>query len=272
METSASASEPMPTDRDAIGRSALHLAVLHGDRARAMLYLNHSNAKESANAVDKHNLSVLEYACWRGEADLVAELLKRGANARHVDDFGVSPILKAVAYHHHRCVRLLLDFDPALVSMRQGPIRAPPEYEAVSLVDTALHVASRHGDTPMVKLLLARNADVAAENVRGETPLVLAIQRAPSIFATLRMPDANRPTFLQRIGLRSKQNAKQLELFARSSSWGTVDALLNATLDASPNRTIDSTVLERGRFSVRWAIRFGLVGKIAEMRKATGLE
>jgi ankyrin repeat protein len=262
----------MPSDRDAVGRTALHLAVLRGDRALAHAYLSHPSASESANAVDKNNLSVLEYACWRGEAELVEALLARGANVRHVDNFGVSPILKAVAYHHHRCVRLLLDFEPAVVSMRQGPIRAPPEYEAVSLVDTALHVAARHGDTPMVKLLLSRGADVGAENVHGDTPLALALQRAPPIFATLRMPDANKPSLLQRIGLRPKQNAAQLEQFARSSSWGTVDALLNAAKATSSNGIIDASLIARAPLSMRCAVQLNAVGTIAELRKATGLE
>ena len=122
----------------------------------------------------------------------------------------------------------------------------------------------------MCTLLLSFGADVRAANVHNQTPLDIAVIGAPGAFASLQMPDANQRTLLQRLGLRSAaQSKEQVELFARSSSWGTMRVLLDASGGAA---AIDAAALKQARPSVRWAVRLGLVGVVADMRNATGLE
>lgn len=252
--------------RDAVGRTPLMLAILRQDKAQIGELLGRSDV----NATDSNRLPPLTYAAWRGDADTVAALMDGGANVFHLDDFGVHALLKAVGFKHHRVARLILEREPAVVNLKQGPIRAPASYGAVSLMDAPLHVAARKGDTPMCKLLLAFGADVRAGNVHNDTPLDIAVKSAPGALASLKMPDANERTLLQRLGLRSAvQNKEQVELVARSSSWGTLSVLLDASGGAA---AIDGAALRQARPSVRWALRLGLVRAIADARNATGLE
>jgi hypothetical protein len=263
----AHASDREPVD--ALGRTPLMLAILTRDKRKSQQLLDAVRGSPDrlivVNAVDRNQLSVLEYAAWRGDNASVSELLKLGATSFHVDNFGVHALLKAVGFGHHATARIILDFEPKVVNLKQGPSLAPSEYAAVSLSDSPLHVAARRGDTPMVTLLLNYGADVHASNVHGDSPLALAVVGAPPVFASLKMPDASKPSLLQKLGLSSIQ--RQAEVHARSSSWGTLALLMDATPDG-----IDDALLARARPSVRWAAKLGVVRQIAALRSATGLE
>ena len=64
-----------------------------------------------AEALDKHALSVLEYAAWRGHDRMIDLLLERvsPAHVAHSDQFGMTALFKAVGFSHHTCVRVLVE-------------------------------------------------------------------------------------------------------------------------------------------------------------------
>ncbi|KAL9099236.1 MAG: hypothetical protein Q9163_005240 [Psora crenata] len=59
------------------------------------------------------------------------------------------------------------------------PPQIPPNFEVNRPIDdhwhTALHWAAAMGDLNIIRLLIQRNADLAARNKRGETPLIRAV-------------------------------------------------------------------------------------------------
>lgn len=80
-------------------------------------------------------------------------------------------LLEACCNHDIKNVTRILD--------QSGPGRSPELLKEVVLArddfrHSALHLASIHGEAEMVRLLLARGADVNAENNLGSTPLNLA--------------------------------------------------------------------------------------------------
>jgi ankyrin repeat protein len=144
-------------------------------------------------------------------AETVGMLLKNGADASRVDQRGNNAFLSAVTGHDPDTIRLLADFagdvnraDPvfggtplmAAVSMRNFEVvklllRKGANVNAVSVSDspalkvrngkvtlgafTPLLTAATYGSPELVKVLLDAGAKVNAADVRGMTPLMLAI-------------------------------------------------------------------------------------------------
>ena len=59
----------------------------------------------------------------------------------------------------------------------QGDVIAPSHFEAHSFFDRPLHLASRKGDSAMIKLLCSHQADPNTYNGAGETPLHICCRR-----------------------------------------------------------------------------------------------
>ena len=134
-----------------------------------------------------------------GHADVARLLLQAGARPQHFDDFGVTPLHKAAAFGHPLLLSQLLRASPggpaALVNIRTGPIKAPPQYEAVSLHQTPLHLALRpaaanippEARRGLTALLLGFGADPNVPDARGDTALHYACRLgdAPAVWALL---------------------------------------------------------------------------------------
>jgi len=98
------------------GRVPLQLAI-ENDRLEALeLLLDHGVAAD-APLPTWDRRSPLHAAAARADADMVALLLERGANANQLDRVGRSPLYDAVAHGRENTVRLLLEHgaDPNLV-------------------------------------------------------------------------------------------------------------------------------------------------------------
>ncbi|MEQ2262291.1 Palmitoyltransferase zdhhc17 [Xenotaenia resolanae] len=116
--------------------------------------------------IDGEGCSCVHLAAQFGHTSIVAYLIAKGQDVDMMDQNGMTPLMWA-AYRTHSVdpTRLLLTFN---VSVNLGD-----KYHK----NTALHWAVLAGNTTVISLLLDANANVDAQNIKGETPLDLAKQR-----------------------------------------------------------------------------------------------
>lgn len=155
-------------------RSALSLAA---EKGSVFIVKGLLEMAADPQSCDNQGLPVLLYAAKKGHAPVVQELLSSGAAVdKPVDIFGNAPIHGAVGFAHPQVVRelLLARCDP---DQRQGDVRAPEEYGALTLHETPLHLACRvkppHLEIQsrnLVILLLQFGANPCLQDDRGDTP------------------------------------------------------------------------------------------------------
>ena len=118
------------------------------------------------NASDKGGATALIWAARHGNLDFVHLLLSRGAERECVDNFGLTPLLAAVAVGRGDFAGelLKLQFNAAA----RGQVRG----------ETALALAAGQGDAVLVGRLVAAGADIDARNSNGVTPLIEAVREA----------------------------------------------------------------------------------------------
>lgn len=106
--------------------------------------------------------TLLHLASAAGSAEIVADLLVRGARPDTPDEFGWTPLHEACSKGHDEIVALFLQlpFNLDGASKKQ---------------ETALHVAVRHGFVPIAARLLKAGSNHNYRNLAGNTPLHVAI-------------------------------------------------------------------------------------------------
>lgn len=105
--------------------------------------------------------TLLHLAAGSGSAEIVADLLVRGARPDTPDEFGWTPLHEACSKGNDEIVALFLQlpFNLDGASKKQ---------------ETALHVATRHGFAPLIARLLKAGANHNYRNLAGNTPLHVA--------------------------------------------------------------------------------------------------
>lgn len=167
----------LATARDAMGRTALHLATrnLQADAAQALL-----DAGMDVNALDKRGESPLHALLARpaqgkeaedARAALLKLLLQRGAAVDGRDGFGKTPLHYAAMRGHGRAASVLLEAGADVNAADQ-------------LGRTPLHDAAAYDQIKVMGLLIDAKAVVDARNAAGETPLHAAMHRDRSKAAT----------------------------------------------------------------------------------------
>lgn len=133
-----------------------------------------------ALARDDEGETLLYHAAAGGKADVVVELLARGADPKAANEKGVTPLYAAAREGHDATVK-------ALLAKGADPNARTKEGE------TPLHAATNHlaglpqhaGCVETVKLLLAAKADPNAKGRQDDTPLHIAAQRGHKDIAEL---------------------------------------------------------------------------------------
>ncbi len=187
------------------GYTALHLAVLKGDRALMGALLNHNanpNARMTNGAplrrTDPDGLLTAEFIgatpFWLAarfvEPEVMRMLAMEGANPKIATTDGITPLMAAAGVGwdtgydrrgpYITGAGLPADEDQALAAVRLaiqlgGDVRAADEAG-----DTALHAAVAKGYGRIVRLLAESGAALNAKNNKGETPLAIARRESDS--------------------------------------------------------------------------------------------
>jgi ankyrin repeat protein len=149
------------------------------------------------NLPDPDNISPLLMAVINMRFDVAAELIRRGANPNHFDFWGRAPLYAAVDLNTiprgGRPDRPVLDKTTSLqvvemlLASGANPnmqLKLPPPFRNVgndrgldgllTTGTTPLLRAAKALDAPAIRLLLAKEADIAIANSRGVTPFMAA--------------------------------------------------------------------------------------------------
>ncbi|XP_036432916.1 palmitoyltransferase ZDHHC17 [Colossoma macropomum] len=146
-----------------LNSTPLHWATRQGHLSMVVQLMKYG---ADPSLIDGEGCSCVHLAAQFGHTSIVAYLIAKGQDVDMMDQNGMTPLMWA-AYRTHSVdpTRLLLTFN---VSVNLGD-----KYHK----NTALHWAVLAGNTTVISLLLESNANVDAQNIKGETPLDLAKQR-----------------------------------------------------------------------------------------------
>lgn len=171
--------------RSNYGYTALSVAAASPGNLPTVLLLLDKGA--DPKAVDKDGVGPLWLACARGDSEIVRELLRRGAdpNEKHLK-LTETALMWASKMNRPRSVEALLKAG-ADVNQRSA-IRVPAQsgQQEVGLTSALLWAAPRN-DPETVKLLLNAHADPNAVDMRGFTPLMLAVTNEDQNPETLKL-------------------------------------------------------------------------------------
>jgi ankyrin repeat protein len=131
------------------------------------------------NIKTKEGETALMKASSGGYAEVVKLLLDKGANVNIKTDEGITALMKASSGGYAEVVKLLLDkranvnikTDEGITALMEASSGGYSKKEIFGKAQTA---ASERGCIEVVKLLLAKGADINVKNSKGETALVIA--------------------------------------------------------------------------------------------------
>ncbi len=139
----------------------------------------------------------LHAAAYKGNTDVIRDLLVRGADVNEKDSSGVAPLHYAARMGHTNVIGILVangtDLDIQSATEGNTPLHLASgsgQYGAAGLLlasgasidrankqmETPLHWAIENGRTQTVALLLSRGTDLEARDAKGVTPLHRAVK------------------------------------------------------------------------------------------------
>jgi ankyrin repeat protein len=174
-----------------LGQNALHISVTVGNWDCFSMLVKRVGDLDSrtvqgidpATGEPLHGFgrTALHLACLRGQHDMAAVLLHRGALRTARDSLGCSPAYNAAQAGHLSCLVLLLGLP--------GDYKMTPAEVNTATEDgwTALHAAAYYGQIKCCGALIAAGASLDAKNKYGCTPLMLAQSKHPANTALLEL-------------------------------------------------------------------------------------
>jgi ankyrin repeat protein len=167
------------------GRTPLIIAAAQDGNAETVKLLIEKGADVSARTQDEN--SALHVAAEANDTESVRLLLAKGADINAKNRFGDTALMYAAALGNIESMKLLLakGADVNVVDAAEGGrVKNGP----IALGSfTALHLAALTGGADAVKLLLQAGAHVNLQDVRGMTPLMLAIGTDRPDMAAIRL-------------------------------------------------------------------------------------
>eukprot|EP00756_Hemistasia_phaeocysticola_P044544 Hpha_TRINITY_DN18349_c0_g1::TRINITY_DN18349_c0_g1_i1::g.158254::m.158254/K10380/ANK; ankyrin len=169
-----------PSQRDALGNTALHLAAIHDRRDCANALLQRTSALVRARAEDG-SLPV-HAAAARGSAGVLEELLEAGdaltIGMEVKDNEGRTPFGLAAARLHERCLEILLQNGAKASAAGWAPVHCAAFDDRVGLIGdvdlreedaqgmSAVHIAAGLGRMEALSEMLDRAAEVKALRIQ----------------------------------------------------------------------------------------------------------
>ncbi|XP_076269802.1 ankyrin repeat domain containing protein 6 diego isoform X2 [Rhynchophorus ferrugineus] len=185
---------PARFTRDALGRTAIHLAAANG-RAQALRMLLAIAAPQEVDARDGAGCTAVQRAAADGHEEAVRVLVAKGARVDTVDTMhGNTPLHECSWKGHSRTVRLLCSagaplgavnaggFAPLHLACQNGHNQSCRELLLANADpdlrngygDTALHTAARYGHAGVTRILISAKCKVSERNKNGDTALHIA--------------------------------------------------------------------------------------------------
>ena len=160
--------------RSKMGRTPLLIASATDGGSETVKLLLDRGAKFDVR--DDLQTTPLLAAAYANDLATLGLLMDRGANANEKDASGMTPLMWAAANGQLAAVKLLLakgaDVNAVSVPQAFGTVKNG----AIALGSlTPLLLAAPYGGAPMLEVLLDSGAKINAQDVRGMTPLMLAI-------------------------------------------------------------------------------------------------
>lgn len=134
--------------------------------------------------------SLLHRACEKGKPQLVAALLKAGANGNELTQNGATPLLVSVMRSQNAVADMLLDFPDVIGGMNHITVSTDEKKR------NAFQLAVERGQTQIVRKMIERGTLTNIEDADGLSPLQHAIRRGDSALIALLIgagADTNRP-------------------------------------------------------------------------------
>ena len=157
------------------GRTALLIAALSDGSAEIVRLLLAKGA--NAKAMDAFKTTTLRGAAVGNDAETMRLLIEAGVDVNSADFPGLTPLAMAAGWNGNlRAVELLLAHG-AKVNAVSAPVMGLPSKNGPSEFGklTALLMAAPFGPPELIARLIEAGADVNAKDVRGMTPLMLAV-------------------------------------------------------------------------------------------------
>ena len=159
----------MGADADAFcnkGVTAMHRAAKNGHISIVKLLLDHG-ANIDSQERNHTGSTPLHFAIHHANYNTVQLLIEKGANIEYDSASYGTPLMHAVITNQEAIVRLLLESG------------ADPNTETIFGVrGNVLHGVYYYNDLSLIRLLVAKGANLEAKNANGETPLLLAVKKA----------------------------------------------------------------------------------------------
>ena len=169
------------------GRTALLVAAM-SDRSAAVVRLLLDKGAD-LKAVDYLKTTPLRAATLGNDTETIRLLIDAGVDVNAADLPGITPLMMAAGWNGNlRAVEMLLAKD-ANVNAVSRPVMGLPAKNGASEFGslTALTMSAAFGPPDLISTLLAAGADVNAKDVRGMTPLMLAVANDHQNPAVIRM-------------------------------------------------------------------------------------
>ena len=157
-----------PNARRYSGFTPLHDAAMNGHKSMVELLLDHG---ANVQAVDNSGDTPLHKAAERGYVSVVESLLAHGAQVNAKDNSGCTPLHSAAGGGSRPVAELLLAHGADVNAIAS---QVPTRVTGQRFNGTALDVAVRLSDQPMVDLLLSKQANLTTTDASGDSPLAVA--------------------------------------------------------------------------------------------------